>query len=134
ADFTGLVLMFAALAVAVMNACSRPAQERSFWALIALGFLFWVSNQAAWTVWEAFLHRQIPDPFLFDIVLFFHAVPMFAAFAWRPDLTNKDGRVLLSLLNFLMLLGWWIFLYAFIVFPHQYVVLNISTYNRYYDQ
>ena len=25
-----------------------------------------------------------------------------------------------------MLLGWWIFLYAFIVFPHQYVVLNVS--------
>jgi signal transduction histidine kinase len=32
-----------------------------------------------------------------------------------------------------MLLGWWIFLYAFIVFPHQYVVLNIHVYDAYYD-
>jgi signal transduction histidine kinase len=134
ADLTGLVLMLAAFAIALINARSRPGQERSFWALIALGFLFWVSNQAAWTVWETFLHRQVPDPFVFDILLFFHAVPMFAAVAWRPDLKNKDGRVLLSLLNFLMLLGWWIFLYAFIVFPHQYVVLNINAYNNYYDQ
>ena len=33
-----------------------------------------------------------------------------------------------------MLLGWWIFLYAFIVFPHQYVNLNVVKYNVYYDR
>jgi signal transduction histidine kinase len=33
-----------------------------------------------------------------------------------------------------MLLGWWIFLYAFIVFPHQYVVLNVERYNFLYDR
>ena len=32
-----------------------------------------------------------------------------------------------------MLLGWWIFLYAFIVFPHQYVVLDVHLYDVYYD-
>jgi signal transduction histidine kinase len=32
-----------------------------------------------------------------------------------------------------MLFGWWIFLYAFIVFPHQYIVLNVVRYNVYYD-
>src|SRR5579864_7532526 len=129
ADTVGLLLMLAGLGVAVANTWSRPGPERSFWGLIALGFFFWVANQAAWTVWENVLHRPIPDPFVFDIVLFFHAVPMFAAVAWRPDLLNKDGKVLLSLLNFLMLLGWWVFLYAFIVFPHEYVWLNVSTYN-----
>jgi signal transduction histidine kinase len=133
ADIVGLLVMLAGLAVCIANAWQRPEQERSFWALIALGFLGWIGNQAAWTIWEAVLHRSIPDPFIFDIVLFFHSVPMFAAVAWRPDLLNKDGKVLLSLLNFLMLLGWWVFLYAFIVFPHQYVQLNVSTYNSYYD-
>jgi signal transduction histidine kinase len=58
---------------------------------------------------------------------------MIAAMAWRPDMIKREGVVHLSLLNFLTLLGWWIFLYAFIVFPHQYVVVNIPVYDRYYD-
>lgn len=134
ADLAGLAVMLAAMVIALANAWQRPPQERTFWALMALGFSFWVANQVAWTVWETILHRPIPDPFLFDIILFFHAVPIFAAVGWRPDLQNKEGKVLLSLLNFLMLLGWWIFLYAFIVFPHQYVLLNVDTYNVYYDR
>ncbi len=133
-DIAALVLMLAALAVLVANAWTRPGKERSFWCLMGLGFLCWISNEVAWTIWELVLHRKLPDPFVFDIVLFFHSVPMFAAVAWRPDLKNKDGKILPSLLNFLMLLGWWIFLYAFIVFPHQYVILNIPTYDFYYER
>jgi signal transduction histidine kinase/uncharacterized membrane protein HdeD (DUF308 family) len=134
ADLTGLVLMLAGLAVALSNARRRPGKERTFWVLVGLGFLFWIANQAAWTVVECVWHRPIPDPFLFDVILFFHQVPLLAAIGWRPDLRNKEGRVLLSLLNFLMLLGWWIFLYAFIVFPDQYVVTNVGLYNVYYDR
>lgn len=134
ADVTGLLLMLAALGVSLANAWRQPGQERSFWALMALGFACWAGNQAAWTIWETILRLHVPDPFVFDILLFFHAVPMFAAVGWRPDLQNKEGKVLLSLLNFLMLLGWWIFLYAFIVFPHQYVDLDIDKYNVYYDR
>ncbi len=134
ADIAGLMLMLAALAITLTNAWRRSGQERSFWALMALGFSCWVTNQAAWTFWETALRRQVPDPFVFDIVLFFHAVPMFAAVGWRPDLQNREGKVLLSLLNFLMLLGWWIFLYAFIVFPQQYVNFNLDKYNVYYDR
>ena len=126
--------MLAAGGIMLANALSRPAQERSFWSLMTLGFALWASNQAAWTYIEVVRHRPIPDPFLFDIILFFHTVPMIAAVAWRPDLAKKEGRVHLSLLSFLMLMGWWIFLYAFIVFPHQYVVLNVDTYNVYYDR
>jgi len=133
ADVTGLLVMLAAALVALTNAVTRPGKERSFWAMTSFGLLLWASNQAAWSVWEILLHRAIPDPFVFDIVLFFHAVPIFAAVAWRPDLLSKAGKVFLSLLNFLMLLGWWIFLYAFLVFPHQYVIVNVGRYNAYYD-
>jgi signal transduction histidine kinase len=133
ADIVGLALMLAATGITLGNALTGPQQERSFWALMALGFLLWASNWAAWCYLEIVLHREIPDPFFFDIVLFFHVVPMIAAVAWRPDMSKTEGRIHLSLLNFLMLMGWWIFLYAFIVFPHQYVVLNIDRYNVYYD-
>ncbi len=133
ADLLGLILMLAAAGITLQNAVDRPSQERSFWALLTVGFLMWITNQAAWCYLEIVLKQQIPDPFLFDIVLFFHAVPMIAAVAWRPDLVKTPGRIHLSALNFLMLLGWWVFLYAFIVFPHQYVVQNVSRYNVYYD-
>ena len=133
ADLAGLVVMLAGLAVCIANATSRPTAERSFWALMSLGLALWITNQTAWTIWENFLRRPVPDPFLFDIVLFFHAVPIIAAVAWRPDFASRHGKALLSVLNFLMLFGWWVFLYAFIVFPHQYVTPDVHTYNHYYD-
>ncbi len=133
ADVTGWVAMVGAAAIALANALTRPRQERGFWILTALGFCLWNINQTAWCYYEIFLRRQIPDPFFGDVILFFHAVPMIAAVAWRPDILKKNARIHLSLLNFAMLLGWWIFLYAFLVFPHQYVHLNVPAYNEYYD-
>jgi signal transduction histidine kinase len=112
---------------------ARPRHERSFWAMMVLALLLWTSNQFAWSLWEIVFRRRIPDPFVFDVILFFHAVPMIAAVAWRPDIQSKRGTIFSSLLNFLMLSGWWIFLYAFIVFPHQYVLLDVSRYNVRYD-
>ena len=132
-DIVGLLLMLVAVAVCASNAISRPRQERSFWVLMLLGVLLWTTNEVAWTLWEVVLHRPIPDPFFFDIILFFHTVPVIAAVAWRPDLVTGRGKIVSSLLNFLMLFGWGIFLYAFIVFPHQYVVLDVRKYNVYYD-
>ena len=133
ADILGLLLMLAALTITFTNALRRPGQERGFWALMTLGFALWACNQAAWSRSEILLHREIPVPYFFDIILFFHLVPMIAAIAWRPDLAKKEGRIGMGVLNFLMLLGWWIFLYAFLVFPHQYVVLNVDRYNVYFD-
>jgi signal transduction histidine kinase len=79
------------------------------------------------------LRRQIPDPFIGDIILFLHVVPMIAAVAVRPHRQLEQGKPYLSTLNFLMLLVWWVFLYAFVVFPDEYVVLNIPLYSPNYD-
>jgi len=127
--------IFAAVATAMWaNSICRPPSERSFWILMTAGFSLWVCNQGAWLYSEVFRRQPIPDPYFFDIVLFFHVVPLVAAVAWRPDLLKRPGSARLSALHFLMLLGWWTFLYAFIVFPHQYVVLNVDAYDFYYDR
>ena len=133
ADLAGLALMLAAATTTTLNAFTRPAHERSFWVLMTLGFSLWTCNQTAWSYREIITRQSIPDPYFFDIILFFHSVPMIAAAAWRVDIIKKRSRIHLALLSFLMLLGWWLFLYAFIVFPHQYVALNLSLYNSYYD-
>jgi signal transduction histidine kinase len=134
ADLSALFLTLIATSVTLANAVTGPRSERSFWAMISLGLALWASNDAAWTWFEVLRRQEVPDPFFFDVILFFHTLPMIAAVAWRPDLGKKEGKIHLSALNFLMLLGWWVFLYAFIVFPHQYVVANFEKYNLYYDR
>lgn len=132
ADIFGLLVVATAAAIALVNAFSMPGMERSFWALLALGLFLWTFNQAAWAVCETILHRPVPDPYFADIILFFHLVPMIAAVVWRPDLLRKESTFPVSTLHFLMLLVWWVFLYAYIVFPDQYVVLNVAAYDRCY--
>lgn len=132
-DMVGFLIMLVAGGVMLANALSRPGTERSFWGLMAFAFSLWAINQWGWAYYEIVLRRPLPDPYFADIVLFFHVVPMIAAVAWRPDQVRTEPRFHLSTLNFLMLLVWWIFLYAFIVFPHQYVMLNAAAYNGYYD-
>ena len=132
ADSFGLGSMLAVAACMFANASTRSNLERKFWALMGIGFFLWALNQGAWVYRDA-QHLDIPTPYFADIILFFHIVPMIAATAWRPDQLRVESRHPLTALHFLMLLGWWVFLYAFIVFPHQYVVLNLDAYNRDYD-
>jgi signal transduction histidine kinase len=134
ADLAGLAVLLVTGWVALDNARARPGRERSFWALMTLGLSLWACNQAAWIHWEVVSHVRVADPSFFDIILFFHTVPMIAAVVWRPDLLRKEGSTHPSLRNFLMLLAWWIFLYAFIVFPHQYVALNVAVYDTCYNR
>jgi signal transduction histidine kinase len=132
-DVFVLLLMLGAGSIMLANAFTGARLQRRFWGLMAFGFFLWSFNQAAWVYREGILHLEVPDPYFADIVLFLHLVPIMAAIAWRPDLTRAESRFQLSTLNFLMLLVWWIFLYAFIVFPYQYVVVNVRAYDSYYE-
>jgi len=132
-DLTALALLSIASGVMLSNAIVHRGQVRLFWSLFAVGCILWTFNQAAWTVYEVFLRRDLPDPFFGDIILFVHLVPMMAAVALRPHRTQENRKLYFSTLNFLMLLVWWVFLYAFIVFPDEYVALNVSVYSPHYD-
>src|SRR5262249_47647096 len=81
------------------------------------------------------LGRDLPDPSVGDVILFVHVVPFMAAVALRQHRAQADRRLSLDTLNFLMLLVWWIGLYAFVVFPDAYVTLHpiySSNYNILY--
>jgi signal transduction histidine kinase len=131
-DSLFFLVMLSVSAFMFVNAATRSAVERMFWLLMGIGFFLWALNQVAWIYLDA-RHLMMPSPYFADIILFFHIVPMIAAIAWRPDQLRAEPRHQLTMLHFLMLLGWWVFLYAFVVFPHQYVVLNVDAYNRDYD-
>ena len=133
ADVSQLLVLTLAAAVMVLNAVHNRSQIRLFWSLLAVGCLMWSLNQAGWTTYEVILRCHLPDPFLGDIILFLHVVPMMAAVAVRPHRSLEPHKPYLGTLNFLMLLVWWIFLYAFIVFPNEYVVFDSTLYNPNYD-
>ena len=131
-DLLALVLLATAAVAFCRNAFLHP-QSRAFWLLLSVGSALWAINTGFWTYYEVLLHAQLPDPCLGDVILFTHVIPFMAAVALRPHRSRTDRKVLLDAINFMMLLAWWIFLYAFVVFPDQYVALNVSVYSRNYD-
>jgi len=132
-DITPLLLIVLAAALMVANAYSTQSQTRVFWALMAAGCILWSANLATWTFFEVLLRRNVPDPFFGDVILFIHTVPFMAAVALRPHRPREEKKLHFGTLNFLMLLIWWMFLYAFVVFPDEYVSLNAAVYSRNYD-
>jgi signal transduction histidine kinase len=99
---------------------------------MAAGCFLWSANLSLWTLYEVFLRRSLPEPFVGDVILFVHVVPFMAAVALRPHL-SEEKKLYFSTLNFLVLLVWWVFLYAYIVFPDEFVVLNVAVYSPHFD-
>ena len=115
------------------NAWSTRGATRHFWALMGSGCILWACDISAWTYREVIRHMSVPHPWFMDIFLFIKLVPMIAAIGLRPHRTGGDPKCRLGTLDFLLLLIWWMFLYAFVVFPSQYVTLNIDNYRRNFD-
>jgi signal transduction histidine kinase len=132
-DITQLLLVAVATGLMASNAVSSRGESRGFWLLMAVGCCLWATSLGVWTVFEVILRREVPEPFFGDVILFIHIVPFMAAVALRPHRPQGEKKLYFSTLNFLMLLIWWVFLYAFTVFPSQYVILNPSAYNQNYD-
>src|ERR1700693_5986903 len=131
-DIAQFLLLFLAFVLMAANSISNRGQIRLFWSLMALGCLLWSASLGLWTLYEVILRRTIPEPFIGDVILFVHVVPFMAAVALRPH-QSEEKKLYFSTLNFLMLLVWWVFLYAFIVFPDEYVALNAAVYSPHYD-
>src|SRR5260370_18387933 len=54
---------------------------------------------------------------------------MIAAVALRPHRSEDEQKFRVGTLDFCLLLVWWVFLYAFVVLPSQYVSLNVAEYD-----
>ena len=132
-DLTQLLVIVLATALMVANAVSNHGEVRMFWLLMAVGCVLWTANLSMWVVFEVVLRKDVPEPFFGDVILFIHTVPFMAAVALRPHRPREEKKLHFSTVNFLMLLIWWVFLYAFVVFPDEYVRQNEIVYTRNYD-
>src|SRR5690242_9973811 len=125
--------MLAVASVALLWNATLQRRARMFWLLMGFGTALWTINTAIWAYYEVVLRQELPEPCIGDVILFIHVVPFMAAVALRPHRPQEDRKAVLDAINFLMLLIWWVFLYAFVVFPDQYVSLNVPLYSRSYD-
>jgi diguanylate cyclase (GGDEF)-like protein len=124
-----------AIALVSLLANTKQAEQRAkyFWALLALGCGLWLVAQILWTYFEVVLRQEAPNPFVGDVVLFLHLVPMMAALAVQPDQERTDSGSQLGGIDFALLLTWWLYLYLFVVIPWQYVSPNQAIYGRSFD-
>jgi len=120
-DILQAILLFCATATVLANVKTASAKTRLFWALMGLGFGMWFFTQLLWTYFEVFLRHDAPDPFVGDVILFLHVVPMMAAVAVQPHLQQDDRAIRVGSLDFILLFSWWLFLYLFVVIPWQYL-------------
>jgi len=132
-DLTQCALLFSATLSILLNVRTDCKRTKLFWSLIGLGCGMWFSAQVLWTWFEVFLRREVPNPFIGDILFFLHIVPMMAALAVQPHIQKENHPLRLASLDFFLLLTWWLYLYLFIVIPWQYVAPNEVLYGRSFD-
>jgi signal transduction histidine kinase len=114
----------------LLNAWSAEGVTRRFWVLMGSGYLLWALDQAGWAYYEVWRHVTTPDPWSMDMFLFLHLILMIAAVGLRPHRAEGEQKFRAGTLDFLLLLVWWIFLYAFVVFPSQYISVNVAEYEK----
>ena len=102
---------------------------RLFWILMSAGMLFWLTYQGMWNYFEVFKRQDVPNPFLGDVVLFLHLVPMIAALAVLPHLREDERDERIRMLDFALLLIWWVFIYVYAVIPWQTVQVDEAAYS-----
>ena len=118
-----MLVICAAFAFQMMQATGR---SRWFWALMTGGGLLWLCSQILWSYYELWRRQPAPSPYAGDVVLFLHLVPMMAGLATIPHERKTLPR--LMALSLAMVAVWWVFVYAFLVLPWQYVHFDFDRY------
>jgi hypothetical protein len=124
-----LLLLLLATGFAILNAIERAQGRRIFWIFVAAGYGLWTLDQWLYVYYGFLRHTDVPDNSIADPALFLHLVPLMAAVAMQPHLNRSDQKAYRASLTFLFLLVAWVFLYAFVLFPYQYLLANPDIYN-----
>lgn len=102
---------------AAWNALQSDQSIRLFWSFLAAGFGLWAMNPLSWMYYNLVLGQRLPGSISGGLPLFLHIVVFIAAVAARPHLRTASQRPYRTTLNFLLLLFFWVFLYAYLIVP-----------------
>ncbi len=129
-DLVQLSLLLTGTLCFLSDASAAKGRTRLFWALLSAGMACWFFYQALWTYYEVFLRHDVPDLFWGDMVLFLHIVPMMAGLAIQPNIEHEHRTTKLGMLDFTLLIVWWLYLYVLMVLPWQYITPDLNAYNH----
>jgi diguanylate cyclase (GGDEF)-like protein len=132
-DLVGGLLMLLALFAFASNGLQSKGRTRWFWMLQAAGWALWFSDQVVWITFDLILHRKLPGMYPADALLFLAGAPMMAGLLLRPHRQPTERSARLGVLDFLLLLLWWLYLYVAFVVCWQYVSPSEGAYNRNFD-
>jgi diguanylate cyclase (GGDEF)-like protein len=132
-DISMFLLILFATGVMARNALRNQGQVRVFWAFLAGSGCLWAISVWEWVYYEIIIRKSMPDDSAGDLALFIHIVPLMAAVLLRPDQPAGRRKLYLQTLNLLLLLLWWVFLYAYVVAPYQYLSRDTNIYGLRYD-
>src|SRR5215475_9323375 len=133
ADVVQCLIPLIANAGLLMNAGTPHWRRNVFWMLLAMGCTLWMIGQFQWTYAELRTHKAPGDLYAGDMTFFLREIPMMAALALRPHLKRGELRLRFGYLDFVLLLTWWVFLYAYAVLPWIYASPALGHYNFAYD-
>lgn len=133
-DLLQLTVVSVLMASFVAKVMKAQGKARTFWMLFAVGGIFWLGVQLSWTTYEVLLRKDVPNPFLGDSAIFLHLIPMMAALAIQPHLRSTANESRPGRGDFILLVTWWVYLYAFVVMPWQYVSLDVESYGLTFNQ
>ena len=133
-DVIGFLLMLSVLFVFLIDVIASPRQTRMFWTLLATCWGIRIVGQAMWMYFNLVLRKEVPNPFIGDILLCLSNIPVLAALLLQPHLDPVESRKSKGVVDFLLLLLWWLYLYLFFVIPWQYVALDEAKYGQNYDR
>jgi hypothetical protein len=123
------LLLLLATGFAFRNAVERAQGRRVFGVFIAVGYGLWALDQWLYVFYVVLRHVDVPDSSVADPALFLHLVPLMAGVVMQPHLNRSDQKAYRASLTFLSLLVAWVFLYAYVLFPHQHLFANFEIYN-----
>jgi len=132
-DIVCALLMFSALLAFAQNGFASKGRFRVFWMLQAAGWGLWLSDQVVWIIWDLVLQKKMPAMHPADILLLVAGVPMLAGLLLRPHLQPSKSTARVGILDFLLLMLWWLYLYVFFIICWQYLSPNQAFYDHNWD-
>lgn len=132
-DSAAVLLLLALVVAFARNAIPTRGRLRVFWIMQAVGWSVSLVNQLWWMRYDVFLQKQVPMLFAGDVLLFIPGLLMLSGFLICPHLEQSRRSARLGAVDFLLLVLWWVFFYAYLVSCWQYVSPNEALYNRNYD-